>query len=160
MIFINLIRNRRNLSPKERAINRFWRDTKKTDTCWLWLNKKNHGGYGVIFAEGKNQLVHRYAWRLMRGPIERPLTLDHLCRNKLCVNPDHLEPLSSRDNTLRGYNPAANNRRKTHCIRGHLLSGVNLVCEKNRGNPRRKCRICSNHSCKMYKRRIRSNHTI
>jgi hypothetical protein len=79
---------------------RFWAKVRKTDTCWLWTGTVGPGGYGR-FHSGKQVRVHRYAYRLLVGPIPRLRTLDHLCRVKLCVNPDHLEPVRRTENTRR-----------------------------------------------------------
>lgn len=108
-------------------------------TCWIWVGSlrinrgvKKYGGFkiGVV-----SYLAHRVSYELFRGAIQGGLTLDHLCRQTLCVNPSHLEPTTSAENTLRGGCPAAICKRKTHCIAGHLLAGDNLY-------DRPGCRVC------------------
>lgn len=83
---------------------RFWRLVDKTDSCWLWLGAQNGKGYGRFTLSGRNgwkRSAHRYAYELLVGPIAAGLDLDHLCRNRLCVNPEHLEPVTRRENLRR-----------------------------------------------------------
>lgn len=97
-----------------------------TDSCWEWLGYVSHNGYGRIRV-GKNILYsHRVSYEVFVGAIPKGKTIDHLCRNRGCVNPEHLEAVGLRENILRGCNPAAINARKTHCIRGHPLDGENV----------------------------------
>ncbi len=98
---------------------RFWNRVERTPTCWLWRGALRKNGYAQIKLDGRTQLVHRVAYELAVGPIPKNLTLDHLCRVHHCVNPAHLEPVTVRENTLRGLGPAALNARKTACPRGH-----------------------------------------
>jgi HNH endonuclease len=111
----------------------------KTDGCWLWTGTTSHGGYGSFRMDGRQQGAHRVAYVLFRGPIPDGLTIDHLCRVPGCVNPDHLEAVTMRENTLRGVSKVAQQARKTHCLRGHPLSGDNLWV---RGG-KRFCRTCA-----------------
>lgn len=128
---------------------RFWAKVNKTGPvpdyapdlgpCWLWLAAKNKG-YGCFGVTGKMVLAHRYAYELAIGPIPSGLTIDHLCRTPSCVNPAHLEPVTHRENVLRGVGPTAQQARKTHCLPGgHPLSGDNLYL---RPNGKRECRTC------------------
>lgn len=86
--------------------------------CWIWTASVRRGGYGQILAEYPDRRIltaHQVAYRLYRGPIPYGLILDHLCRLPECVNPWHLQPVSFRENVLRGFNACADNARKTHC---------------------------------------------
>src|SRR5580698_2584776 len=85
---------------------RFWRLVEKTESCWNWKGGKTNG-YGCFQIAKVNFRAHRLAYELLRGPIPTGLHLDHLCRNRSCVNPDHLEPVTQRENTLRGEGIAA-----------------------------------------------------
>lgn len=115
--------------------------------CWLWTGGVSAKNYGQISSSriksAGTRIAHRFAYELLVGPIPEGLTLDHLCRVRICVNPDHLEPVSSRENTLRGLAPAAENLRKAACIHGHEFTPENtrvsalghrccLTCERLR----------------------------
>ena len=100
---------------------RFWSKVDKTDGCWVWTATVNSNGYGQIKVAGAKWQAHRYAYELMVGPIPDGLCIDHLCRNRRCVRPDHLEPVDNRTNTLRGEGVTAVNARRDMCQRGHPL---------------------------------------
>jgi hypothetical protein len=126
------------------AEQRFWRHVEKTKTCWYWRGSVNIDGYGqfnlIATHPGiKVVQVHRYAYQLIKGTIPPNLVLDHLCRNKRCVNPNHLEAVTSRTNTLRGIGVTAQNKKKTHCPRGHPYEGENLYARPDGGRDCRKC---------------------
>lgn len=108
--------------------------------CWLWMGAKSTGGYGRINVNGKRWQVHRFYYEQKRGDVPKELVMDHLCRVRCCINPDHLEPVTNKENILRGDGPAARNNRMTHCKEGHELAGDNLL---NYSRDRR-CKICSN----------------
>jgi hypothetical protein len=122
--------------------DRFWAKVEKTETCWLWRGTTTRpvNGYGQIRLDRRMVTSHRVAYELLVGPIPEGLELDHLCRVRHCVNPVHLEPVTPHENLLRGEGPAARHARKTHCHRGHPLSGANLrMCNGGRS---RRCREC------------------
>lgn len=117
---------------------RFWLKVAKTDSCWLWFGKKSIWGYGRLNSSGKRVAAHRVSYEIHKGRIPDGLTIDHLCRVRLCVNPSHLEAVTSKVNLLRGEGACAKNARKTHCIRGHEYTHENT---DNRHEGRR-CRTC------------------
>lgn len=119
--------------------DRFWSKVDAEGDCWEWTAALNPGGYGSFTWEGKSLRAHRSAYELLVGPIPDGLTIDHLCRNPPCVNPDHLEVVTRAENTRRGYNPTAKNARRTYCVNGHRLAGDNLRMSKD---GHRVCRAC------------------
>lgn len=125
---------------------RFWGNVNgygPVDTCWLWGGRVDGFGYGHFKVKGHSLKAHRVAWTLRRGAIEAGLTLDHLCRNPRCVNPSHLELVTNKENILRGESPTAANAKKTHCPRGHLLSGDNIrTYVYTKGHTMRQCQSC------------------
>ena len=137
----------------ESAPQKFWDRVDKSKECWIWLATPSRK-YGQFYTGEGRVCAHRYAYELLKGPIPPGLTLDHLCRNKKCVNPDHLEPVTGRENTLRGDNPPAQNARKTHCKWGHPFSGNNLRISKKIN--RRVCKICERNQKIASRNRRRS----
>lgn len=119
--------------------DRLWGRVEFTNTCWLWDGVLSSGGYGHVSINGKLKMVHRLAYEFCVGPIPDGLQLDHLCRVRHCMNPDHLEVVTNRENILRGEGLAAINARKTHCKRGHEFDGVDSFINSEGG---RVCRIC------------------
>ena len=91
--------------------------------CWLWLGCDSQG-YGYFRARGKMVRAHRWSYEHFCGPIPKGLQIDHLCRVPRCVNPMHLEPVTSKENVNRGF--VNQHKGKTHCKRGHLLSPENV----------------------------------
>lgn len=110
--------------------------------CWLWTGHKTPGGYGRFSCsevQTASMYAHRVAYMTFVGAIPEGLELDHLCRVRHCVNPNHLEAVTPRENTLRSNGPSALNARKTHCPHGHPLSGENLYRAPDGS---RHCRVC------------------
>jgi hypothetical protein len=101
------------------AEDRFWQNVLVVENCWEWIGPRNGNGYGLMSINNVTRGAHRRAWELFRGPIPADMTIDHLCRNRGCVNPNHLEVVSFRTNVLRGNGPTAKNARSETCIRGH-----------------------------------------
>lgn len=113
---------------------------KKSGDCIIWTGGLNTRGYGVVHYNDKSKLAHRLIYEEIVGKIPQGLVLDHLCRNRACINPSHLEIVTNKENILRGVGIAAVNSKKTHCINGHELKGSNLRIKKGRiGRICRKC---------------------
>jgi hypothetical protein len=109
---------------------RFWAKADKSDGCWQWIAFRDSRGYGRIFFHGESHYAHRVSYALAFGAIPAGLQIDHLCRNRACINPAHLEAVTARENVLRGEGMGAKNARRTHCKRGHALpSGARRVCQ-------------------------------
>lgn len=118
-----------------------------SDGCWLWTGRPNAGGYGRVRQGARGTPIlyaHRVLYEALVGPVPAGLELDHLCRMPACVRPDHLEPVTHRENIVRGESPVAKQARKTHCKNGHELSAPT-----RRG---RICRTCLNAYQREYRR--------
>lgn len=119
--------------------DRFWPKVDITGFCWLWNAATDKAGYGVVnLGGGKVNRAHRVAYELLVGPIPAGLHLDHLCRVRRCLNPDHLEPVTPRVNMARGFAPMAIAARTLTCKRGHSLQDAYLRPD----NGGRQCRAC------------------
>lgn len=128
----------------------FWDLVEVIEECWIAPVKKGKK-YAVVLANnGKVWGAHRYAYTEIVGPIPDGLTLDHLCKRTDCVNPEHLEPVTGKVNTLRGNNPTAINARKTICANGHEFTPENTYLRPNGG---RKCRTCVRNAEHKYRAR-------
>ncbi len=125
--------------------------------CWVWQGAMTGGGYGQIYtAESVWVKAHRFSYEHFVGPIPAGLQIDHLCRNRRCVNPHHLEPVPQRINILRGVSIVAQNARKTHCPQGHAYDALNTYHNPASGG--RICRECGREYERRYyrhKRRIK-----
>lgn len=115
--------------------------------CWEWTGAKNKYGYGAIQRGRRTGVVrvHRALWEELVGPVPDGLELDHLCRNRACCNPDHLEPVTRQVNVDRGSR-AAGRPRRTHCTHGHPLTPDNT-------RPSGACRQCANNRNREYRAR-------
>lgn len=135
------------MKDKPAELARFLERVEVPSSCWLFdieVFADSDNGYGKFYADdGKTYMAHRWAYEFFIGPIPDGALLDHTCRNRACCNPFHLQPVSSKVNTLRGEGPTAKNARKTHCKRGHALKGKNVLKRKDRPG-HRECRECRN----------------
>jgi hypothetical protein len=127
---------------------RFWTKVDVDEAgCWLWGASVDLGGYARFHigrpsaGTARMASAHRVAYSSLVGPIPEGLQLDHLCRVRHCVNPKHLEPVTHRENVLRGAGVAAGYARRTHCRHGHVLVGRNVISRPDGG---RRCRACKN----------------
>ena len=120
----------------------FWVNVNKTDSCWNWTGRTSSHGYGLFQWKLFGYYAHRISYEWATGqPFPEGLISDHLCRNRLCVNPAHIEPVTAIVNILRGESPPARNARKTHCPKGHPLTEANLL-KNSTGKSKRACRFC------------------
>lgn len=123
-----------------------------TDDCMLYARNLGSNGYGRTnwYINGVNTSiqVHRAMYEYFIGPIPDGLVVDHLCRTPACINPDHLEPVTQKENLDRGYGISAINGRKTHCIKGHEFTPETTTINKNRGD--RVCRLCVRERDRRY----------
>lgn len=107
--------------------------------CWLWTRSKDSGGYGMFWNGKRLGLAHRVAYELLSGEIPKGLQIDHLCRNRACCNPEHMEPVPQSVNTLRGNNFIADNVRKTCCSK---CGGEYSLMTRSDGRTYRRCKPC------------------
>jgi HNH endonuclease len=122
---------------------RFWNHVEVTESCWLWTGALNQYGYGNFVVKAsrptKNIGAHRFSHLIFKGPIPKGKEIDHLCKVRRCIHPQHIESVTHRENLMRGETLGALNARKTHCYKGHSLSGDNLLIKYNGF---RSCRVC------------------
>jgi hypothetical protein len=117
------------------------------DGCWEWAGAHNRDGYGTAYTGTRPLGAHRVIYELLVGPIPEGLTIDHLCRNRGCVNPSHMEPVPKRVNLLRGVGVGALHAAKTHCVHGHPFDAENTRIT-SRG---RVCRQCHRERERKYR---------
>jgi len=135
-------------------LQRFWNKVKKSNNCWLWIASVNYKGYGEFRFKKKLVKAHRFSYEISKGFIPKDMTIDHLCRNRACVNPEHLECVPMKENVLRGISFSAINSRKTHCKRGHEFTKENTIIRKLG----RECRICKKMLDSIYGKSHRKQH--
>jgi len=139
------------MAPKKRPpIERFAEKVNHVASgCWEWTAYVGNSGYGRFWLDGKGALAHRWSYEYHVAPIPEGLFIDHLCRNKVCVNPSHLEPVTPSENVLRGNGPSAAAARGdtiTHCPQGHEYTEENTYMSGGS----RVCRICKRANARAH----------
>jgi hypothetical protein len=124
--------------------------------CWISDRATQPNGYTKIGVNHRTMLTHRAAYEAAFGSIPIGMVLDHLCRNRACANPEHLDPVTHRENLLRGEGPTSREAAQTHCIANHPFSVDNTrITSKGK----RACRECDRHRAAGYRARSRAQHT-
>ena len=131
---------------------RFWKKVsgdRNEHECWQWIGARTGSGYGNFVLSGirgREQPIpaHRFSYILHRGPIPEGLHLDHLCRNRFCVNPAHLEPVTCGENLRRGMHPNMLAKLANTCTKGHEITGDNVIQERRKDvSLRFRCKLCA-----------------
>ena len=120
--------------------------------CWIWTGALSSTGYGAVRWEGRIWNTHRLLYIDLVGEVPKELTMDHLCRNRACCNPQHLEPVTQRVNILRGRGVTAENIAKDACVHGHRFTVEITIIEKTGG---RHCKTCREKHIKAWRERNR-----
>ena len=141
------------------TLKRFWAKVDKngplfnSTPCWLWTAQINNKGYGKLKPpKGMSQLAHRFAYETFIAQIPQDLEIDHLCRNRRCVNPQHMEPVTHAENMKRGIG-GHNQRSKTHCPQAHPYDLFNTYIGPTNGD--RQCRTCKNEHQRAKRARLK-----
>jgi len=136
---------------KKRPVeDRFWNKVAITPSCWLWTGATAGDGYGAFRIGDKLMIAHRVVYEMLIGKIPEGLQIDHLCRIKKCVNPNHLEAITQQENLLRGDTLAAKKSKQTHCIHGHEFTKENTY--RRPTTLTRSCKTCKREHYKAKKR--------
>ena len=137
-------------------LQRFWKYATpgSPSECWEWRGGRNRG-YGAFSSSGRLVGAHRWLYQELRGALPVGVQLDHLCSNQSCVHPAPLEPVTRKENILRGICPSAENARKQNCKAGHPLSGPNLRIRHTKRGAERFCVACSKERDRRYRPRTK-----
>lgn len=138
---------------------------KSNNGCWQWNNSLNKDGYGQVSLwggwkkapRGGQYLAHRVMYELIKRPLDKYEQLDHLCKNIICINPNHLEAVDKDTNNLRGNSPSAIHARKTQCPKGHPYTAK---WAQGNGKYSRSCLECNRIKCKEYYYRKKQRNII
>ena len=125
---------------QSQILDLFYEKTEWKEECLIWTAAKDSGGYGCLTVKGKHWRAHRFIYSILKNGIDSKLTIDHLCRNRSCVNIQHLEQVSVGENVLRGISSPAQNARKTQCIHDHEFTPENTYI---RPDGKRMCKACA-----------------
>lgn len=134
---------------KRSDMMRFFDKIKVNDSgCWEWQGHLNNRGYGQFSYRGKSIGAHRFMYELQHDiKLTTKTQIDHLCKNRICVNPDHFEVVNNRANTLRGMGPTAINARREECVNGHPFDEENTYIRPDNGH--RQCKACVRERSKI-----------
>ena len=124
------------------------------EPCWEWTGARDADGYGRLGVNGNNRKAARVTYTILRGPISKNLELDHLCRNRACVNPSHLEQVPHEINVARG-NAGIEQSNRTHCSQGHPFDSTNTYSYSGK----RGCIICRRERSRKH-RLMRENYVV
>ncbi len=127
-------------------------DIDSVTQCWNWTGAETGNGYGLTWRNGRHIVAHRAAYELWRERVPNGLELDHLCKNKKCVNPAHLEIVTHSENSRRAFAI-----KKTHCKRGHIMSPDNTYVRKNGSH---QCRTCQTKRHALFRHRRKTRAAI
>lgn len=146
LVLINRYRHHRNMPIRNANTicqqllpERFWKKVRKTRSCWLWLGGISDG-YGLFWWGGRTVAAHRLLWEKTVGPVPPGYELDHRCRRRACVNPEHLRAVTHRENLLAGAGFVARNAAKQTCPNGHPYD----ITFSRKNGVNRRCRRCTN----------------
>lgn len=121
--------------------------------CWVWTGPLTTHGYGATNFQRRQVKAHQAAFRIWKGEVPAGMCIDHLCRNRACFNPDHLECVTVRENTLRGVGPSAVAATVTHCPSGHEYTEPNTYVSRK---GQRVCRVCRATQNREYRARAKA----
>jgi len=127
--------------------------------CWVWRGPLDRDGYGTFYLRRRGRRAHRVGWFSMHGPIPEGAVINHVCMNRACVNPQHLQLVTAAENSLRdSRSVAAINRRKTHCPRGHVFDVVRT--SRTTGKTQRVCSTCEREKSRRLRQKWRAEDTL
>lgn len=136
---------RRQLTPYRASVAdrlEAWSMPEPNSGCTIWIGTISRCGYARLIVRGKTKLAHRLAYEEFVGPIPDGLVIDHICRNRACINVRHMEVVTQKENILRGTAPAASNVAKSSCVHGHPFDTTNTRYYVENGHTRRQCVAC------------------